>query len=46
MAYLHRLYRYTCRVCGTIIEDSRPVVFVRKIELHEKEHKKRPAGVA
>ena len=28
------------------IEESNPVVFVRKIESHGKEHKRRPAGVA
>lgn len=46
MAYSYKIYRYVCRICGALIEDSHPIVFVRKIELHEKEHKKRPAGVA
>ncbi len=46
MASYPKIYRYVCRICGLIIEDSHPVVFVQKIELHEKEHKKRPAGVA
>jgi|GEM_PF-7015115 hypothetical protein len=46
MVYFPKLYRYICRICGLVIEDSHPVIFVHKIELHEREHKKRPAGVA
>jgi hypothetical protein len=42
----NKLYRYVCPICGLIIEDSSPFAFVNKIELHRKEHKKRPAGVA
>ncbi|MEM3437045.1 MAG: hypothetical protein QXP55_00720 [Nitrososphaerales archaeon] len=46
MASYVKIYRYICQLCGLVIEDPHPIVFVHKIKLHEKEHKKRPAGVA